>query len=240
MNGSSSSSIYSSPISASKSFSHAVDYDVGDKVSIQGTTKTGLVRWLGVPSFGEGEWVGLELASKDGHCDGSRDGIEYFSCKTGFGLFLHAAMCTKLPQKNTPLKVPTPFSQNALISNKSKLTGGSIMLPPETPSPATSARNTQRSSALTRSNVGTPPSKQLASITLGDFAELLKRVDNLEIAQRESSRTLNEILRIVQESGAVKRVDGFHLKSESGVAEDTLARIAELARKAQKELLMQK
>ncbi|KAJ3503187.1 hypothetical protein NLJ89_g8546 [Agrocybe chaxingu] len=49
----------------------------------------GVVRFKGPTSFmTTGKWVGIELFEKTGKNDGSVDGISYFSCDMGFGVFV--------------------------------------------------------------------------------------------------------------------------------------------------------
>ena len=47
----------------------------------------GTVRFCGETEFAPGKWIGLELDSYEGRNDGSVQGIRYFSCENGKGLF---------------------------------------------------------------------------------------------------------------------------------------------------------
>ena len=49
----------------------------------------GVVRFKGPTSFmSTGKWVGIELYEKNGKNDGSVDGISYFNCQLGYGVFV--------------------------------------------------------------------------------------------------------------------------------------------------------
>ena len=49
----------------------------------------GVVRFKGPTSFmSTGKWVGIELYEKNGKNDGSVDGISYFNCEMGYGVFV--------------------------------------------------------------------------------------------------------------------------------------------------------
>ena len=49
----------------------------------------GVVRFKGPTSFmTTGKWVGIELYEKNGKNDGSVDGISYFNCELGYGVFV--------------------------------------------------------------------------------------------------------------------------------------------------------
>ena len=51
--------------------------------------KTGKVVFQGTTSFAKGAWVGLELEEPGaGKHDGAVDGVRYFTCPTGQGLFV--------------------------------------------------------------------------------------------------------------------------------------------------------
>ena len=46
------------------------------------------VRFCGKPEFAEGVWCGIELDDADGKNNGSVQGIRYFSCEAGYGVFV--------------------------------------------------------------------------------------------------------------------------------------------------------
>ena len=93
---------------------------MGDRVCIRGTDYTGRAQYVGTPSFAEGVWVGVELPSAVGNCDGSRDGEQYFPCKKNHGMFLLANACYKIEPKPSPFKVQEAFSLTVLVSSNAK------------------------------------------------------------------------------------------------------------------------
>ncbi|KAG6812629.1 hypothetical protein H0H92_001712 [Tricholoma furcatifolium] len=48
----------------------------------------GVVRYSGSTSFSKGKWVGIELYEPNGKNDGTVQGVAYFSCKPGYGIFI--------------------------------------------------------------------------------------------------------------------------------------------------------
>jgi len=57
----------------------------------------GVVRFKGPTSFmTAGKWVGIELYEKNGKNDGSVDGIAYFNCEMGYGVFVRPSQIKSL------------------------------------------------------------------------------------------------------------------------------------------------
>ena len=50
--------------------------------------RRGVVRFVGLTDFAEGEWVGVELVGSEGRNDGSVKGQSYFKCLPGQGVFV--------------------------------------------------------------------------------------------------------------------------------------------------------
>lgn len=48
----------------------------------------GVVRFSGSASFSTGKWVGIELYEPNGKNDGTVNGVPYFNCKPGHGVFV--------------------------------------------------------------------------------------------------------------------------------------------------------
>ena len=76
---------------------------VGDRVTVhapvQGFSCAATVRYIGGTSFKGGEWVGLQLDRPLGKNDGSVEGVRYFTCPAGYGLFVR-------PSRVEPLREP--------------------------------------------------------------------------------------------------------------------------------------
>lgn|SRR5438045_51355 len=62
---------------------------VGNRVSTN--NGTGIVRFAGQTSFAAGKWIGVELDGPTGKNNGSVQGKVYFSCRDGYGVFVHPA-----------------------------------------------------------------------------------------------------------------------------------------------------
>ena len=59
---------------------------VGARVSVTGKVAGGTIRFVGATEFDPtGTWVGVELDLPEGKNDGSKDGVEYFSCAPAHG-----------------------------------------------------------------------------------------------------------------------------------------------------------
>ena len=48
----------------------------------------GVVRFCGTTSFSPGKWIGIELNEPNGKNDGTVQGVKYFTCRPGYGVFV--------------------------------------------------------------------------------------------------------------------------------------------------------
>ncbi|KAL0567021.1 hypothetical protein V5O48_014977, partial [Marasmius crinis-equi] len=55
---------------------------------VEGPFGKGVVRFSGSTQFKPGKWIGIELLDGTGKNDGSIDGVAYFNCKMGYGVFV--------------------------------------------------------------------------------------------------------------------------------------------------------
>lgn len=62
---------------------------MGDRVTIDGGSKRGTLRFLGPTQFRPGVWAGVELDRPEGKHNGTYEGVTYFVCHPDHGLFLH-------------------------------------------------------------------------------------------------------------------------------------------------------
>ena len=55
---------------------------------VVGGVKSGVLRFKGTVQFAPGLWAGVELDEPEGTNDGTKEGVAYFSCRAGHGLFV--------------------------------------------------------------------------------------------------------------------------------------------------------
>jgi len=63
---------------------------IGESIRISPDSKTGVIAFIGPTNFAPGIWVGVVLDTPQGKNDGSVNGIQYFSCKPKYGIFVKA------------------------------------------------------------------------------------------------------------------------------------------------------
>ncbi|XP_037391549.1 centrosome-associated protein 350 isoform X4 [Pygocentrus nattereri] len=73
-------------------------YCIGDRVLVS-NIQPGTLRFKGQTSFANGFWAGVELDKSEGSNDGTYDGVMYFQCKKGHGIFAPPDKVTHLPEK---------------------------------------------------------------------------------------------------------------------------------------------
>lgn len=73
------------------------DFKTGQIVQLSDGRKA-TVRFAGQTSFQVGEWIGVELDDKTGKNDGSVQGVRYFDCPMGYGMFVKPMMATIISQ----------------------------------------------------------------------------------------------------------------------------------------------
>ncbi|XP_076117067.1 uncharacterized protein LOC143084890 isoform X6 [Mytilus galloprovincialis] len=67
---------------------------VGDRIVISGV-KSGTLLYFGKTHIASGFWCGIELDEPDGKHDGSVEGVRYFECRVGHGIFAPADRVSK-------------------------------------------------------------------------------------------------------------------------------------------------
>mmetsp|Transcript_17903 Transcript_17903/g.38376 ORF Transcript_17903/g.38376 Transcript_17903/m.38376 type:complete len:348 (-) Transcript_17903:267-1310(-) len=75
---------------------------VGEKIVVG--KNVAICRFVGPTQFANGEWIGAELDEATGKNDGQVQGVRYFDCKPGYGIFIKQSMC----KKHTPTKTKGP------------------------------------------------------------------------------------------------------------------------------------
>ncbi|CAC5377983.1 unnamed protein product [Mytilus coruscus] len=109
---------------------------VGDRVVISGV-KAGTLLYFGKTHIASGFWCGIELDEPDGKHDGSVEGVRYFECRVGHGIFAPADRVSKpegsvedttetlrhLPQPKTKVRrlLPQPKAFNKPENTESLL-----------------------------------------------------------------------------------------------------------------------
>ncbi|KAL7884511.1 hypothetical protein AOLI_G00072810 [Acnodon oligacanthus] len=73
-------------------------YCIGDRVLVS-NIQPGTLRFKGQTSFANGFWAGVELDKSEGSNDGTYDGVMYFQCKKGHGIFAPPDKVTHLPER---------------------------------------------------------------------------------------------------------------------------------------------
>ncbi len=65
---------------------------IGSRVMVD--AKHGAVKYVGTPAFDTGTFIGVELDDHSGRNDGSVDGVAYFTCEMGKGIFVRPGRVT--------------------------------------------------------------------------------------------------------------------------------------------------
>ncbi|KAG6267825.1 hypothetical protein E4U47_005081 [Claviceps purpurea] len=141
------------------------DFKPGQTVLLSDGRKA-TVRFAGQTSFQVGDWIGVELDDKTGKNDGSVQGIRYFDCPAGYGMFVKPVMATIIAQPPVakPVRKPArPSSSFAPSAIKTAVSGDVALtkrrsLNAPSPSPVTRPRPTSLGRSPTKS-----PTKQLGA-----------------------------------------------------------------------------
>ena len=78
----------------------------GTKVSVKTANQSGLlgtVRYYGTMTGSTGNWVGVELDSALGKCNGSQGGKSYFTCKNNFGIFVRSTQVKIIEEEQSSI-----------------------------------------------------------------------------------------------------------------------------------------
>ncbi|KAL2157816.1 hypothetical protein VTH06DRAFT_5085 [Thermothelomyces fergusii] len=88
---------------------------IGRKVQLP-DQRTGTIRFTGQIEFAPGLWVGVELDEATGKNDGSINGVRYFDCEMGYGMFYRPSALKLLAQPAAPF-MPQPAKKTARPSS---------------------------------------------------------------------------------------------------------------------------
>ncbi|KAH9486203.1 Dynactin, 150 kDa isoform [Psilocybe cubensis] len=143
--------------------SGVMDPPIGSIVTVpQGR---GVVRFKGPTSFmTSGKWVGIELYEKNGKNDGSVEGIAYFKCEMGYGVFvrpsqirsIHGSELDNLPSPRLPSTArPAGLGHQRTPSSSSLLRRNSVNIKSQ---PSSNASTRSASPAKPSTSLAVPPS----------------------------------------------------------------------------------
>jgi DNA repair exonuclease SbcCD ATPase subunit len=82
--------------------------------------RRGVVRFVGLTDFADGEWVGVEVVGSEGRNDGSVKGQSYFKCLPGQGIFVRPNLVIPYTGSSTEEKDKTPDPVAAKIAELEK------------------------------------------------------------------------------------------------------------------------
>ncbi|EJT98432.1 hypothetical protein DACRYDRAFT_118713 [Dacryopinax primogenitus] len=114
---------------------------------VQVTAGRGRIRYIGSPAFAPGKWIGVELFEPNGKNDGSVDGIRYFGCTQGHGVFVRSAQVKLIDEQVTP----TPQPRSSRPTSRTAA-----------PPPSALRTNQRNSISAPSSSTATPPPGRLA------------------------------------------------------------------------------
>ncbi|CAH1122737.1 unnamed protein product [Ceutorhynchus assimilis] len=186
-----------SPFDSNTSLSCAqVDYTIGDRVIIKSGqgSKVGTVRYMGLTQFAKGEWIGVELDEPRGKNDGSVNGIRYFECQPGFGIFSPISKVSKSPSNVKPnhcqIHSPTgglPPSAMRRASSRESMTSSVSMMSSASTAPRRKSPTTPTST--TRSVAARAAWQGLLDEKQQHIEQLLKEKD---LDRAEATRAISQ------------------------------------------------
>lgn len=97
-----------------------MDPPVGSVVTIpQGR---GVVRFCGTTDFAVGRWIGVELDEANGKNDGSVSGVNYFTCRMHYGVFVRQSQIKNIHGMETEpapstITVPVSFADFCILNH---------------------------------------------------------------------------------------------------------------------------
>jgi dynactin 1 len=88
-------------------------FKVGQTVEINADGRLAIVKFVGATNFSPGEWIGLELEDGTGKNDGSVQGVRYFDCEMGRGMFVKPGVVTVIKEAPPPRPRPQPTASRS-------------------------------------------------------------------------------------------------------------------------------
>lgn len=84
----------------------ASKYEMGQRVEVSGKGIQGIIAYIGVTKFAQGQWIGLILDEPKGKNNGSVQGEVYFQCEENRGMFVRLNQVMRLDEKGNPIESP--------------------------------------------------------------------------------------------------------------------------------------
>lgn len=98
----------------------ASKYEMGQRVEVSGKGIQGVIAYIGVTKFAQGQWIGLVLDGPKGKNNGSVQGEVYFQCEVNHGMFVRLNQVMRLDEKGNPIESP-PRDESGKESGIAKL-----------------------------------------------------------------------------------------------------------------------
>eukprot|EP00752_Nemacystus_decipiens_P011881 g10535.t1 len=92
---------------------------LGSRVTVTG--KKGVVKFIGPTDFAAGDWIGVELDLDEGKNNGVVNGVHYFDCREGHGLFVKKAQVRL--DRTAAFSTTTSATLDAKLSSSTAPTG---------------------------------------------------------------------------------------------------------------------
>ncbi|XP_036378745.1 centrosome-associated protein 350 isoform X2 [Megalops cyprinoides] len=93
------------------------DFSIGDRVLVS-NVQPGTLRFKGKTNFANGFWAGVELDKSEGSNNGTYDGVMYFECEEGHGIFAPPDKISRLPE-NFEIYVDTTEDEDSFYDDQS-------------------------------------------------------------------------------------------------------------------------
>ncbi|KAL7043611.1 hypothetical protein ACKWTF_001595 [Chironomus riparius] len=104
--------------STSKPVGSSTSPEIGDRVIVKNASgsRVGILRFRGETQFASGDWCGVEFEDAGGKNDGSVNGVRYFNCPAGHGIFVPSSKVVISPLARR-MRLSRQNSSESLASN---------------------------------------------------------------------------------------------------------------------------
>ncbi|KID75849.1 Dynactin, isoform [Metarhizium brunneum] len=213
------------------------DFKPGQIVQLSDGRKA-TVRFAGQTNFQVGEWIGVELEDKTGKNDGSVQGVRYFDCPAGYGMFVKPMMATIIAQAPSTKPVgrkparpssfhpasvkAAPSGDVALAKRRSLNAPSPSPVPKSRPtslvrSPAKSpTKQLSAASSASASRTGTPSNARVPSTSAVGAARARTSASGQRTPMGPPTVPAPRTARVSSISSTTARVGGVHARSVSG------------------------